>query len=425
MYCTVYICLYVCRIYIMDDNDALELNSVSSTRRRVGGYSVRWLITYHLMDDSYEPLDHEDLGEHLVTDMMRKGNSVSTHIRYATWQIEMGTELNKRHLQMFMEFDARVAAEDVRRLFRYPHHVYVKLVGHTPHIAIKYCQKKETREAGAINYEYMRHDYNEDILKRTRDDISPDDSASQVSTFRSVRQRGRKVSLNGPGQGRRSDINDLADLIHSGGTIDDVVTFHPTAMLRMPGGIQRSIQIARDASAPTSRKLDVYVIFGPTGTGKSHGVISTVRDLYVVDSTMIGSNGIWWDGYTGQNNVLLDEYNNWLTSDSLLRHLDVYTMRVQTKGSSIKVWYENLYITSNIPPWLWKSKGASFPVKHRGALLRRIKTIAEMLPTVTILHKRNGKILNTATLQEWTGATYVSTPYTASVLGQDSNAIVE
>lgn len=42
--------------------------------------------------------------------------------------------------------------------------------------------------------------------------------------------------------------------------------------------------------------------YGPTGTGKSHHCRTTYGE-----SLFIKSNDIWWDGYEGQENVLIEE----------------------------------------------------------------------------------------------------------------------
>lgn len=42
--------------------------------------------------------------------------------------------------------------------------------------------------------------------------------------------------------------------------------------------------------------------WGPTGTGKSMHVRSTYPDAY------IKGNNIWWDGYAGEKEVIIEEF---------------------------------------------------------------------------------------------------------------------
>lgn len=119
--------------------------------------------------------------------------------------------------------------------------------------------------------------------------------------------------------------------------------------------------------------VQVYVYTGDTGTGKTRAVFDLEKDkLYNVP---LGDKLQWFDGYNGQEAVLIDDFS---CSDVkitwLLKLLDRYPMQVPVKGGF--TWWKpkRIYITSNVKFDEWY-QGARY--QHREALKRRITEIKE------------------------------------------------
>lgn len=100
-------------------------------------------------------------------------------------------------------------------------------------------------------------------------------------------------------------------------------------------------------SKPRNHLTEVFVLQGPTGTGKSKWAMDNYPDAYWKQR----SN--WWDGYQDHETVILDEFYGWLPFDLLLRLCDRYPLHVETKGGNVNFVASKIIITSNQVPDRW------------------------------------------------------------------------
>lgn len=112
---------------------------------------------------------------------------------------------------------------------------------------------------------------------------------------------------------------------------------------------------------PRNHEVEVHVVQGPTGTGKSKWAMETYPGAYWKQR----SN--WWDGYTKHDAVIIDEFYGWLPFDLLLRICDRYPLMVESKGGQIQFVAKTIVITSNQLPGSWY-KSCYFP-----SFIRRVK----------------------------------------------------
>lgn len=106
-------------------------------------------------------------------------------------------------------------------------------------------------------------------------------------------------------------------------------------------------------------KLRVIVLWGDAGTGKSRWAWDNFPDLYSKPT------GDWWDGYTGQDTILLDDYYGGIQYSEFLKVLDIYPYQVPVKGSFVHAQWTTVIITSNKPPEQWYNKGMTPALKRR------------------------------------------------------------
>lgn len=154
---------------------------------------------------------------------------------------------------------------------------------------------------------------------------------------------------NVPTQGARTDwdtaLNDLRDHQSPIHAIDQQPHLAPCIR-----ALERYQQLSIKS---THRELKVYVLIGEPGTGKSRWAWENFPDLYSKPE------GQWWDGYSGQDTVLLDDYYGEISYPTFLKVLDRYPVLLPVKGGFVAAKYTTVIVTSNSPPRLWYSNIAA------------------------------------------------------------------
>jgi len=182
------------------------------------------------------------------------------------------------------------------------------------------------------------------------------------------------------GQGSREDLHKVAQAIIDGKSLQVIATLHPIEMIKFHRGIQVYQNLLFSKPRDTLVPPTVYWLYGPTGVGKSRRVYETYGP-----QAYYKMNNQWWDGYTGQEVVILDDYRpNLCTFQELLRILDRYPMRVQLKGSSTELSATSFVVTTtDRPEVMWHGRTE----EALEQLLRRITHIEEIQMNHTIIHK--------------------------------------
>lgn len=149
-------------------------------------------------------------------------------------------------------------------------------------------------------------------------------------------------------QGQRSDLSRAIQMIQSGSTMREIARESPLETVKFYKGLQ---YLQSQLQEPENREKKVGLFWGQTGTGKTRMAFDCLgADLY----TVFDAKAPWFDGYIGQEQVLIDECGtNLMHFNMLKRVLDRYPMQVPVKGGS--VWWKprTIVLTSNIPVEDW------------------------------------------------------------------------
>lgn len=166
------------------------------------------------------------------------------------------------------------------------------------------------------------------------------------------------------GQGRRTDLSTALDKLKAGTPKMQVFMEHPELLVKYPAGMEKAAE-ALAGLPPPERPIHNTMLFGQTGTGKSHRVHHAFPDAYVA-TVGVGT----FDRYAGETTVILDEFEPSLVPiQELLQWLDKWRCQVKCRYSNKWARWTHMIIISNIEPRLW------YPLEHppqREALRRRL-----------------------------------------------------
>lgn len=245
-------------------------------------------------------------------------------ISYFICQEEVCPDTKREHIQGYVQFTRSTRLQAARKIFPKDTHFTIPCKG-TAEENRKYCSKIESRK--------------------------PDGRSFECGAIRT--------------QGKRTDLEAFKTAIEEGKSEAEIAETHFSTWAIHPNLFKRykCVKIKpRDRAIPP--QVTVYV--GPTGVGKSKRCFDEHKDdVYIKDATK------WWDGYYGQRCILLDEFmpSNYWTMHELLRFLDRYPFKGETKGGHVEINSPFIEITSNA------ELDTLFPFEskeHLDALNRRI-----------------------------------------------------
>lgn len=201
--------------------------------------------------------------------------------------------------------------------------------------------------------------------------LEPSSSIEKIAAYctkEATRVRGPWTWGELKGQGHRTDIHQCVAAIQKGAKIVDLAKEFPTVILKYPKGLQLLAQNARKRKTGYE-KLDVYIFWGATGTGKTRAVWDMVdhKEIYATFDVRTP----WFDHYDDEAVVLLDECGPGMMNINMFKRItDGYPMLVPIKGGTAH-WNPKIIVcTSNQPLHMWWPQADD---KDFEAIMRRAK----------------------------------------------------
>lgn len=173
-------------------------------------------------------------------------------------------------------------------------------------------------------------------------------------------------------QGKRSDLDDLYDMINSGMSTYDIISAEPLYIQQLDKIDKTRQIILSNQFKDCWRDLEVSYIYGETGSGKTRGIMEKYgySNVYRVTDYMHP-----FDGYNAQDVILFDEFRTSLSISDMLKYLDGYPLELPSRYNNKCACYTKVFICSNISlfkqyPNIQTDEPATFK-----AFLRRIKSV--------------------------------------------------
>jgi len=252
-------------------------------------------------------------------------DTLPTEVVYIVYQMEKGAE-GTYHLQGYIQFNSKMTITAITRKWPTFLNTHFEVARGTPSQNKAYCTKAETREDGPWEFGVMQ-----------------------------------------PGSGNRTDLIAAHQTMLTTGNLLDV---DPAVAMKYASSC---LKIAANAPCPRRDDLKVITIIGPSGIGKSHAAWACYPGLYM---PYYGNCGMWWDGYNGQETVLIEEFRGQVPLQRMLQLLDLYPLRLEVKGGAVPARFKLVIITSNTEPQDWypdnPMKAGATREPERQALARRL-----------------------------------------------------
>lgn len=238
---------------------------------------------------------------------------------YIVYQKEKGDE-GTEHYQGYVEFSKRMTMKTLKKINARAH--WEKRKGNQRQ-AREYCMKEDTRIDGPW----------------------------ELGEFKQ--------------QGKRTDIDDFVEELKDGKSMKTVSAMFPATFVKYSRGL-REYQIMHSEPYHHNDVRGIW-IYGPPGTGKSR---------YAMEQWPTGyrkQQNKWFDGYDGEETIILDDMDNHALGHHLKIWADRYACKGETKGGQVELRHHRIVVTSNysisalfspLGPEMIKALERRFEIKH-------------------------------------------------------------
>lgn len=152
------------------------------------------------------------------------------------------------------------------------------------------------------------------------------------------------------GQENSPKMAQLIENVKDGMTATEILESEPGFAFRLKDIDLLRQTLLAERFTVENRELEVTYLFGSTGMGKTRGIFAKhdPRDIYRVTNYRTG-RGVSFDGYTGQNVLVFEEFASQIPIEEMLNYLDVYPLYLPARYADKVACYTKVYITSNLP----------------------------------------------------------------------------
>ena len=251
-----------------------------------------------------------------LADLLRGSSRVSFYV----FQLEEAPQTKRLHLQGYCRFNKPIELPGLKKLFA-PFVPHFEACQGNEKQNIDYCTKPESRIDGPWQW----------------------------------------GELGAPG--KRNDIAIAREIVTTGGRLREVVEQVNSYQAMKCAELMLKYCEQERRFLPT-----VKWYHGATGTGKTRTASEEFPEAWIS-----ARNLKWWEGYDAHTAVIIDDFRkDFCTFHELLRILDRYPYRVETKGGSRQLLAQNIIITC---PWAPDILFLNRSAEDIGQLMRRISEV--------------------------------------------------
>ena len=148
-------------------------------------------------------------------------------------------------------------------------------------------------------------------------------------------------------KGQNADMQELYEMVRNGYSNAEILEINNDYILQIDN-LDKLRTMLLTEKYKNTRRLDLKVIYayGPTGAGKTRGVLDRHGDSNVYRVTDYRHP---FDGYSCQPVVAFDEFRSQLRLSDMLQYCDIYPIELCARYSNKYACYDTVYIISNWP----------------------------------------------------------------------------
>ncbi len=152
-------------------------------------------------------------------------------------------------------------------------------------------------------------------------------------------------------QGKRKDINLVVESIIDGEmTVDEIIMTNPNDYARFGRTLDRAEDIVHRKKWRTWITAGEW-LYGPTEVGKSKRAFEDFDPETHYVKSVTAKEVDWWDGYKGQEIVIINEFRGQITYSELLDLMDGWPKNVSRRcREPVPFLAKKIIITSSLPP---------------------------------------------------------------------------
>lgn len=275
---------------------------------------------------------------------------------YLCCQHEECPTTKKKHLQGYVEFSKSYARSQVQKLLGIPKQHCEARKG-SRHSAREYCLKEDNEETRSAHPKWF----------------NLGDKGCRLPGTTPV----EKGTWRDKAQGDRTKLAQIYSKIKGGAKNGEILEEFPDEFIKFHRGIAK---VRATLSEPLLNQyipdMQIVVYWGPTRSKKTSRVFSEngPENCY---KPVYSKEKFWFDNYSGQRVLLIDEFIGQLPFSYMQGILDHYHQTVQVKGACVTSMWTKIYITSNISPHLWYNGWLDVPQGVQDSFIERITEVIE------------------------------------------------
>ena len=145
-------------------------------------------------------------------------------------------------------------------------------------------------------------------------------------------------------EGELSDWEKISEMVRNGASNLDIIKRYPSIAIRCQGALDR-MRLEHDRHHATWRDVEVVFITGPTGCGKTRGVMEKYGYANVYRAT---DKKHPFETYNGQDVIVFEEFRGGYRCEDMLNWLDGYPVELPARYANKMAKFTKVYMLTNI-----------------------------------------------------------------------------